>query len=69
MTSVITDIRAFDGMRDEWNGLLHASGSWNPFLTWEWMSAWWTHLGEGAALHVITVRDDGQDAQGRGTEV
>jgi CelD/BcsL family acetyltransferase involved in cellulose biosynthesis len=60
MTSVITDIGAFQEMREEWNGLLDTSGSWNPFLTWEWMSAWWTHLGDGATLHIVTVRDAGQ---------
>lgn len=60
MITVITDIRAFQELREEWNSLLDASGSWNPFLTWEWMWAWWTHLREGATLHVITVHDDGQ---------
>jgi CelD/BcsL family acetyltransferase involved in cellulose biosynthesis len=60
MINVITDIRAFHELREEWNRLLDASGSWNPFLTWEWMWAWWTHLRENAALHVITVVDDGQ---------
>jgi CelD/BcsL family acetyltransferase involved in cellulose biosynthesis len=60
MITVITDIRAFQEMREEWNRLLDASGSWNPFLTWEWMWAWWTHLRESATLHVVTVRDDGQ---------
>ena len=42
MITVITDIRAFQELREEWNSLLDASGSWNPFLTWEWMWAWWT---------------------------
>ena len=60
MITVITDIRVFQEVREEWNRLLDASGSWNPFLTWEWMWAWWTHLRESATLHVITVRDDGQ---------
>ena len=60
MINVITDIREFQELRDEWNGLLDASASWNPFLTWEWMRAWWTHLRETATLNVITVHEGGQ---------
>ena len=60
MTNVITDSRVLQGMREEWNGLLDASRSWTPFLTWEWMWAWWTHFADGATLHVVTVRDEGQ---------
>ena len=60
MTNLITDIRAFHSLREEWTSLLDASGSWNPFLTWEWMWAWWTHLREHATLHIISVRADGQ---------
>jgi CelD/BcsL family acetyltransferase involved in cellulose biosynthesis len=60
MINVITDSRAFQELREEWNSLLDASGSWNPFLTWEWMWSWWTHLRETATLHVITVREDRQ---------
>ena len=60
MITVITDVRAFHDLREEWNNLLDASPSWNPFLTWEWMWAWWTHLREGAALEIITVRDGGE---------
>ena len=56
---VIADARAFEALRDEWNALLDASGSWNPFLTWEWMWAWWTHLRETATLNIVTVRSGG----------
>jgi CelD/BcsL family acetyltransferase involved in cellulose biosynthesis len=44
-------------MRAEWNELLQASASPNPFLSWEWLHAWWTHLAEGSSLHLIAVRD------------
>lgn len=57
---VMADARVFETMRDEWNALLDASASWNPFLTWEWMSAWWTHLRDAATLNIVTVRSEGR---------
>jgi CelD/BcsL family acetyltransferase involved in cellulose biosynthesis len=55
MITVISEVRAFQAMREPWNALLDASESSNPFLTWEWMSTWWTHLRGAAALHIVTV--------------
>jgi CelD/BcsL family acetyltransferase involved in cellulose biosynthesis len=43
-------------LRPEWNELLRASSSNNPFLTWDWLEAWWTHLRGSGLLRVITVR-------------
>ena len=57
---VIGDARAFAEMRVEWNALLDASGSWNPFLTWEWMWSWWAHLRGAATLNIVTVRCGGE---------
>ena len=39
----------FDALQAEWTELLEASGAESPFLTWEWLNAWWTHLRELAA--------------------
>ena len=48
-------------MRQEWSDLLQASAAANPFLTWEWLHAWWKHLADGSGLRLIAVRDtDGQ---------
>jgi CelD/BcsL family acetyltransferase involved in cellulose biosynthesis len=44
-------------LRPHWNALLRASAADAPFLTWEWLHAWWTHLGGSSSLKVITVRD------------
>ena len=41
----------------QWDELLRASAADGPFLTWEWLHAWWTHLHEAAALNVLVVRD------------
>jgi CelD/BcsL family acetyltransferase involved in cellulose biosynthesis len=46
-------------LRDEWNALLNSSPSNCVFLTHEWMSAWWKHLGKGRRLSVLTAREGG----------
>jgi CelD/BcsL family acetyltransferase involved in cellulose biosynthesis len=40
----------FWALRPEWNDLLQRSRSNTLFLTWEWQSTWWKHLGEGSLL-------------------
>jgi CelD/BcsL family acetyltransferase involved in cellulose biosynthesis len=46
----------FESLRPQWNELLRASGSDNPFLTWEWLHAWWVQLGALSGLRLIVVR-------------
>jgi CelD/BcsL family acetyltransferase involved in cellulose biosynthesis len=58
--SVIDNAASFASLRLEWNELLAASSSESPFLTWEWLHAWWTHLAASRHLAVVTVRDDEQ---------
>ncbi|MGA9350724.1 MAG: GNAT family N-acetyltransferase [Anaerolineae bacterium] len=55
-TQVYTDAAGFTALREEWNPLLRDSASDTIFLTWEWQSTWWEHLGEGE-LYLIAVRD------------
>ncbi len=55
---VIDDVDGFGALRGEWSDLLRNSNTDNPFLSWEWLHAWWTHLGESRRLHILTVRDD-----------
>ena len=40
----------FWALKPEWNDLLRRSYYDNLFLTWEWQSTWWKHLGEGDLL-------------------
>ncbi|HXH24792.1 MAG TPA: GNAT family N-acetyltransferase [Vicinamibacterales bacterium] len=42
-----------------WEDLLCDSEAGGPFLTWEWLTAWWTHLGGGARLRAAVVRAGG----------
>lgn len=47
----------FESKRD-WEGLFTQAAMRNPFLSWEWMAAWWRHLGRGK-LHLLFVRRQG----------
>src|SRR5436190_17071077 len=44
-------------LRDEWNELLSESSADCHFLTWEWMTSWWRHLGGERTLRVVEVRE------------
>ena len=55
-TEVIDDSGVFTGLEQEWNELLHASAADCPFLTWEWLHTWWTHLGSHRRLRLFAVR-------------
>lgn len=54
---VYTDAAGFAALREEWNPLLRDSASDTIFLTWEWQSTWWEHLGEGE-LYLLAMRTD-----------
>ncbi len=41
----------------EWSELVSGSDADNPFLHWEWCSAWWRHYGDGNELVVVLARD------------
>jgi CelD/BcsL family acetyltransferase involved in cellulose biosynthesis len=47
---------AFSALRPEWSSLLRASASASPFLTWEWLHTWWTHLRGSSQLRIVAVR-------------
>ena len=51
----------FWALKPEWNHLLQRSYHDNLFLTWEWQSTWWKHLGEGSLLLLgMRADDDGR---------
>jgi len=53
----ITDEQALARLEPEWNELVGASEASSPFVTFEWLQAWWQHLHASAALRVLCVRD------------
>ncbi|TAJ99752.1 MAG: GNAT family N-acetyltransferase, partial [Candidatus Manganitrophaceae bacterium] len=56
---ICSDAGLFESKAD-WERLFARSSAQNPFLTWEWMAAWWRHLGAGRKLHLLFVRRDGE---------
>ncbi len=50
----------FYALRRDWNDLLQDSPADCIFLTWEWLSTWWKHLGAGYSLSIHTVRNCGR---------
>lgn len=54
---VLRDIGAFDEVRSEWNRLAAQAAS--PFLTYEWISSWWSALGDGDPLCFLLRAPDG----------
>lgn len=55
------DETGFDALKDEWNDLLQRSRYDTIFLTWEWQTTWWAHLGrERGSLYILAGRDGGR---------
>ena len=54
---VLKQADQFTALESEWRELLADSAADTVFLTWEWLSTWWTHLGGGHRLSILTVRD------------
>lgn len=46
----------FDALAEEWNAVVQRSKSNTLFLTREWQSTWWKHLGEGD-LWILALRE------------
>jgi CelD/BcsL family acetyltransferase involved in cellulose biosynthesis len=57
---IIDNAGRFAALRAEWTELVEASSAESPFLTWEWLNAWWTHLGGSRRLSIVAVRDGSQ---------
>lgn len=53
---IVDQLPGFEALRLQWNELLHASAANGPFLTWEWMYAWWTNLRGRSRLQLLVVR-------------
>ncbi|WP_224392963.1 GNAT family N-acetyltransferase [Pseudonocardia sp. ICBG1293] len=59
----VAPVRDPGGFRDlaaEWDALADRCASATPFQRSGWLCAWWDHYGDGASLHVVTVRRDGR---------
>jgi CelD/BcsL family acetyltransferase involved in cellulose biosynthesis len=54
----IEEVKDFQSLKGSWNNLLKRNllGN-NVFLTWEWISTWWKHFGDGRKLLLLKVED------------
>lgn len=60
---VIRTVDGFRQLRTEWDVLLRESGICSPFLTWEWMFAWWQHYSQDRGdrkLAIVVGRRGGE---------
>lgn len=54
---LIDNADRFAALRTEWAELLASSTAESPFLTWEWLNAWWAHLCGSQRLAIVAVRE------------
>lgn len=51
---------AWTDLREEWESLQMETASPNPFLTWGWISVWWSQFGKGRRLEILAIRKEGE---------
>jgi CelD/BcsL family acetyltransferase involved in cellulose biosynthesis len=61
---VIASVERLQSLEAEWNDLLRSSAADTVFLTWEWVTTWWSIYGTSAGLHVLVARDASGDLVG-----
>lgn len=60
---VITKEAEFQDLREDWERLFLANPKHRPFQSWSWTNAWLKHLAGPHVLHVICLRNEGQELQ------
>ena len=60
----ISTDKEFGALEREWNALVQRSPAETVFLTWEWLSSWWSAYGKGKELFVLLARDASGELQG-----
>src|ERR671917_1244838 len=57
-TEVLTGVRTFASMEDEWGELWAASPAATPFQSWAWLFSWWENYGGGRlSLRLVAARE------------
>lgn len=54
--SEVVDEAGFAALEQDWQALFDEAARPTPFQSWEWISSWWRHHGEGR-LFVLVARD------------
>jgi CelD/BcsL family acetyltransferase involved in cellulose biosynthesis len=53
----LNSFNELENFRDSWNNILQKSKDNDIFSTWEWISCWWKHFGEGRCLRVLIAQE------------
>jgi CelD/BcsL family acetyltransferase involved in cellulose biosynthesis/peptidoglycan/xylan/chitin deacetylase (PgdA/CDA1 family) len=56
--------RELAALQGEWNSLVQRSTAETVFLTWEWLSSWWSAYGAGRKLFVLVARGENGECCG-----
>jgi len=51
------DPRRLEALRAEWSALFDAAADRSPFLSWEWLAAWWRAFGGRREPWILEARD------------
>jgi CelD/BcsL family acetyltransferase involved in cellulose biosynthesis len=51
----IDSMERLTDLRSAWDSLLQFSEAASPFLTWEWLHPWWSHLSGSSRLRMLSV--------------
>lgn len=54
---IYENLKALEGLRPEWDGLLALYPQSTVFSTWEWLDSWWRAFRPRARLKVVAVRN------------
>lgn len=53
----MNNFNQFKDLKDTWNDILENSIDNDVFSTWEWLSTWWKHFGEGRKLRILLAEN------------
>lgn len=56
----ITSLEQLADYREAWNGILEKNGNTNPFIEFDWLYAWWSHLGSEDLVVITAVEEKGR---------
>jgi len=59
-TSVVNQVRDFTALKERWDVLLNRSSCDSPFLSHEWLHAWWSFFGQRTKLHIVLFEKAGE---------
>jgi CelD/BcsL family acetyltransferase involved in cellulose biosynthesis len=53
----VADVNSFLSLRQAWDALVSEAALDHPFVTHEWIRAWWKSFGGNRTMHIIVVRE------------